>query len=481
MKKHRISVLVLSALLCSAVNAEVDYTKGVFIVNEDWYGHHNSTVNHLNPEASDGAYWTYRAFQKENPGCELGCTTQFAAVFNNRIYFISKQAKDPGSTVTGGRITVADAKTLSVLAQIEKIDDSGAMCDGRAFLGIDSRKGYVSSSNGIWIMDLESMSVLRCIPGTGNPNAGDNSLPSIKPGSALYHGQTGTMVLSADRVFAAHQSSGILVIDPTDDSLETTVSIAKVLIDSNLWQPTVEDLEDIEAGYASLEECAPGVGAVITDRSGTVWASLSANINGTGESFPVVLKINPYSLDVTPISIPADIQAPASSWYAWTPDTFSSSPLLDEIYWRGGDRWFGGDIIWKYNYTSHTFGKLIDTGEDGNNWHIYGCSMRPHPESGEIYCSLYHDNQSTAYITRRYSNDGKIIAEYPMIENYWFPSLPVFPEQQSGNIAVLPDNAEEDNIQYFSIQGIYFGSEKPEKAGIYIEKRGQQFKKIIIR
>ena len=47
----------------SLVNEQVDYTKGTFIVNEDWYGHQNSTVNFL----SDDGKWTLRAFQKETP------------------------------------------------------------------------------------------------------------------------------------------------------------------------------------------------------------------------------------------------------------------------------------------------------------------------------------------------------------------------------------------------------------------------------
>ena len=33
-------------------NANTDYTKGTFIVNEDWYGHQNSTVNFLTMTAS---------------------------------------------------------------------------------------------------------------------------------------------------------------------------------------------------------------------------------------------------------------------------------------------------------------------------------------------------------------------------------------------------------------------------------------------
>ena len=47
--------------LRSASDGDVDYSDGVFIVNEDWYGHQNSTVNFLTNQGE----WIYRAFQKE--------------------------------------------------------------------------------------------------------------------------------------------------------------------------------------------------------------------------------------------------------------------------------------------------------------------------------------------------------------------------------------------------------------------------------
>ena len=46
--------------LRSASDGDVDYSDGVFIVNEDWYGHQNSTVNFLTNQGE----WIYRAFQK---------------------------------------------------------------------------------------------------------------------------------------------------------------------------------------------------------------------------------------------------------------------------------------------------------------------------------------------------------------------------------------------------------------------------------
>ena len=160
----------------------IDYSEGVFVVNEDWYGHQNSTLNYLLPEAPDGETWNYRVIQNENPGKELGCTAQYATIWQGRLYVIAKQAKDPGANVTGGRITVADAATMEILCQRELIDPSGKQCDGRGFVGVDEHKGYISTSNGVWIFNLDTMEVERQIEGTEN-NTG-----------SLYSSQSGAMV-----------------------------------------------------------------------------------------------------------------------------------------------------------------------------------------------------------------------------------------------------------------------------------------------
>lgn len=467
MKKSFI-ILSAVALTASLSTLAKDYAKGIFIVNEDWYGHNNSTVNHLNPEAVDGNYWTYRAFQTENPGHQLGCTAQFGAVHCGKIYFIAKQAKDPGATVSGGRITVADLSTLKMTAQLENIDPSGDRCDGRAFLGIDSRKGYVSSSNGVWTFNLVDNTITGSIDGTNNPDG------------SLYSGQCGSMVYAGGYVFVAHQSRGVIVIDPEDDKVVHVVDIAGALIDAGLWSPSADDLADIEAGDVTLADCAPGVGSVIVDRNGMVWASLSADINGTGSTFPALLRIAPRTFKTEVISLPDGLDAPMTSWYAWTPDAFCASMQTSTLYWRGGNRWFSGDVIWKFNYNDRTFSKAVDTSDEGNDWHIYGCSMRVDPATDLIYASLYHNNQSQIYITRCYNTNGDIVAEYPMIENYWFPSVPFFISAGSGAVEtsfVTPDAGPD---VYYNLQGRCLGTDMPTP-GIYIVKNRLSVRKIIIQ
>ena len=163
--------------LRSASDGDVDYSDGVFIVNEDWYGHQNSTVNFLTNQGE----WIYRAFQKENPGRELGCTTQFGTIYGNRFYFVSKQERDPGAKITGSRFAVCDASTMEVIkefpyiATTTKTDKNGketliSIADGRSYLPVDEHKGYIGTSNGIYVFDNDNLTIGGQIKGTGNPN-----------------------------------------------------------------------------------------------------------------------------------------------------------------------------------------------------------------------------------------------------------------------------------------------------------------------
>ena len=103
MKKF-FSFLASAAL---ATCAYAQYTNGVFLLNEDWFGHNSSTVNFYS--YADGAI-QYRVFQKEDEGKTLGNTTQSMAQDANNIYFCSKQ--NYGST--GGKFDIVDAETLKL-------------------------------------------------------------------------------------------------------------------------------------------------------------------------------------------------------------------------------------------------------------------------------------------------------------------------------------------------------------------------------
>lgn len=404
--KRLLLAFLISAIIPAALTraaGDADYTDGIIIVNEDWYGHQNSTVNFLDPDAADGNYWQYRIIQTENPGVELGCTNQYGAIWNGRLYLIAKQAKDPGADITGGRITVVDAKTMKLLHQQELIDPSGAQCDGRGFVGVDNHKGYISTSNGIWVFDLDNFTVTGQVAGSANPNAGgDGDKPNTDPTGSLYHGQSGMMVSAAGRIFAAHQQYGLLVIDPSADKVTDVIALDFV-----------------------QEKAA--IGSVVKSKDGMLWLSVAKSSNGNGAALDCLVRVNPSTLETTVVNCPEGIYGPANSWYAWTPDAFVASQHTNSLYWKGGaNSWFSGTKIFRYDIDNNSMTLFADLSADGDNWKLYGCSLGVDPANDDVYMSLYHEFSIPTYITRRYSSAGEKIRDYEMIQNYWFPSNMIF-------------------------------------------------------
>lgn len=466
MKRALIIISALLSVMAPAIAAqEADYTQGIIWVNEDWYGHQNSTVNYLLPDDPDGVFWKYRIIQAENPGMELGCTNQYGALWHDRLYLIAKQEKDPGATITGGRITVADAKTMKILHQQSLIDPSGAQCDGRGFLGVDEHKGYISTSNGVWIFDLDNYTVTGQVEGSANPNAGgDNDKPNTDPTGSLYHGQSGMMVSAAGKVFVAHQQYGLLVVDPAEDKVVKAISM------------------DI------VQEGA-GIGSIVKSKDGYLWLSIAKNLQGTGATLNYIVRLDPSTLTYEIIEIPEDMFPPSNSWYAWTPDAFVASTVQNCLYWKGGpNRWFTGTKIYKFDCDTREQSLFIDLEEEGANWKLYGCAIGVHPMTDEIYMALYHEFGTPTYITRRYSPSGEKIRDYEMIMNYWFPSLPLFPQSSElSGIEAISEVSVSSAGTLYNLNGLIikesvdYGEWSGVPAGMYVWKSGDRSVKILIR
>lgn len=391
-------MMMLSALAATVrgyADEKPDYTKGVFILNEDWFGHQNSTINYLRPDGE----WEYRVFQKENPGKELGCTSQYGAIYEGRMYIISKQERDVAATVTGGRITVCDAETMACIKQIETIatDDEGrSVADGRAFVGVNPQKGYISTSNGIYVFDLEALEVTGLIPGTD------------AEGGGLYSAQCGTMLKVGDHVLAIHQKKGLLVIDAESDTVVRVIGAP------------------LEAGV----QC--GFGSIVQAKDSSLWISVTPDLSGRGATIDYFFRLDYQTLDTTRIALPAGYGLP-SSWYAWTADAFCASARQNKLYWKKqGNGWFTHNEIVCYDIDKGECSDFFDTQSIG--WYMYcGAGFRLHPETDEMYVSLYQDNLKQTYETVRLSNTGEVLGVYEMIDNYWFPAMVIFlPQAQNG-------------------------------------------------
>lgn len=99
--------------------------------------------------------------------------------------------------------------------------------------------------------------------------------------------------------------------------------------------------------------------------------------------------------------------------------------MQNALYWNGGaSSWFSQSHVYRYDIDSGEFSEWLDLESQPENWNIYGCSMRIHPETDEMYVSLFHTFQDPTYKLVRYDSEANVINEYPMISNYWFPSLP---------------------------------------------------------
>ncbi len=83
---------------------------------------------------------------------------------------------------------------------------------------------------------------------------------------------------------------------------------------------------------------------------------------------------------------------------------------------------------------------------------------------------MFHKFVDPTYVVRRFDADGNLLREYPMISNYWFPSLPVFPQGAGDSGAVVEVTAADpDEIgNLYSISGalVRAGVRADQRAGL---------------
>ena len=349
--------------------ATVDYTKGAYMVNEDWTGHRNSTVNFL---SKDG---TFVYDHVEN----LGVTACYGTFFGNRFYAISKQ--DGGY----GRISVCDANSTRVIKQINSIDGN----EGRSFCGVDKHKAYVSTSRGIYTLNLDELTVGAAVK---NADGGDAELE-----------ECGNMVRLGDYVYATEYGNSLRIIDCNTDRIAATIT-AKVY-------------------------------SITMSKDGQLWVSTNKGIS----------RVNTESRQLEDITLPSGISAPAKS-LAWASDGLCASLQNNVIYWTSASGW-NPTTIFKYDIDNNEFAKVVDLTNDANKWVMYSTSnLRVDPVTDNLYVSLFKDWGSQDYAVRIYDNKGTQLNEYELTQkNYWFPGMFVFPDVEdpiAGKIEAV--NVEEN-------------------------------------
>lgn len=356
----------------------VDYTQGLFLVNEDWYGWDNGTVNFL---TSDG-HWAYRAFRRENPGETLGVTTQYGTIYGGCFFFVSKQANSTAGTSTGGRLVVADALTLKKVAAFDEIGG-----DGRSFVGVDEHTAYIGTSSGITRLDLESMSLGETIAGTGGEGG-------------LYAGQIGAMVRAGSYVFAAKQAVGVLVIDATTHTLYTTIDL-------------------------------PTISTLTLGRDGGVWAADATSL----------VRIDVATLETRSRLLPDDCRV-SSTWGAWNAGSLCAAYRNNFLYFANEK----GNQIARYHIPTDELDADFFTLPDQNKAYVQqfqGAGLRVDPRNDHLIVTA----TQSGYLSHYMNNwvhvvdglSGELLGTVELEPYYWFPALPVFPDNEAPVIALADE------------------------------------------
>lgn len=356
----------------SAYSAQADFTKGYFMVNEEWFGHTNGSVNFVGE--NDQIY--YRVYSEKNNNQAFGATTQFGTIYGDKFYFISKQAADGGDTqyTPGGRLVVANATTMEKIASFNTIGGG----DGRSFVGVTEKLGYIGASNGIYTFDIENLQVGTLIPGTG--------------GGSQYAGQIGNMVRTSQYVFAVKQSAGILIIDPKTNTLVKTISGA----------------------YHS----------VIQAKDGSVWAIQNQKL----------VNIDTKTFATTDYALSTATQY-LGSWGAWNAGSFTYSNQQNALYWMNSVNSFtSGTKVIKFDVTTKTIVDNFITipGQTGTYKQIpYGAALRVDPISDKLILNTTESGFGAHYQKNwihTYDNTGALLNTKTLNDYYWFPAVAVFPD-----------------------------------------------------
>ncbi|ACU61402.1 DUF5074 domain-containing protein [Chitinophaga pinensis] len=200
------------------------YGTGFLMVTEGNYGTRAGDLNFFDYDKDTVIEYVYSA---ENPGKTLGpntSTMEFGTVYNNKIYLVGKY---------GAPMVVLDAKTLKETNRIESLPGD----DGRSFVGVDETRGLLSTSTGVFPVNLTNLTLGTAIPGVT--------------------GEVTDMFRSGNHIFLLSVNDGIVVLNTNDYSvakkLGTAVSGFVQSQDGSVWAASKTQLKKINAGALSVD------------------------------------------------------------------------------------------------------------------------------------------------------------------------------------------------------------------------------------
>ena len=369
---------------------EAGYDTGLLWLNEEWFGHTSGSINYIDADRDVH----YRAYEAVNEGRAFGATSQYATVWADKLIVMSKQAWDGGDTRSiennGGRVVIADAKTME---RIASFDDIGG--DGRACAGVSPSKVYLTHAAGVRVLDLNTMTIA------------DADIEGLPAGSS-YSGQYGNITVSGNHAFVAVQSKGIVVINTDTDCYESIIENSSIA-------------------------------SVVTTPDGMVWYAAGTEAGC----------IDPVTLQVTrTVTLPVAVTA---QWGSWRNVSFFASPNSNELLFNAMGSWSATPNLYRWNIDEvddpSTLEPIYTYSGSSDYGSMYGCSGYD-PRSDEFvfatslgygYLGLYN------WLHFVDAKSGEVKAVKELSQYWWFPAMPVLPDSYSAAVDIEDQCFEADD------------------------------------
>ncbi len=381
-----------------------NYQDGIFWLNEEWFGHTNGSINYITKDKDV----KYRVYESQNPYESFGATSQYGIVFADKLIVMSKQNDDGGDPRTGGgRVVVADAKTLKKLASFDYIgadtdNDGKGNGDGRACVGVGENKVYLGTTTGIQVLDLSTMKLGKVIEGINN-------------GESAYKGQIGDMVATPKYVFAIQQNTGLHVIDAATDELVKTFGV----------------LDDEYMGVGNPQ-------GITVSANGEVWVASTDPYDGHG----IIIEFDQTEAEPINVYDLPDGIVINCGWGAWRSTNFFASKNENALWFGAGVE--ASIVSGNTGYYKWNIGDDLDNiepvfvfpnnlaGIDEKTYQAPYATVRYDDRTNELLIAATHGSSSNyRYNWLHFVNcaTGEISKTIQLKDYYWFPALPIFPDK----------------------------------------------------
>jgi Domain of unknown function (DUF5074) len=329
------------------------YENGFFIANEGSYGNGSGTLSFFRYDTQgleDSVY------TKVNPGADFGPNTtelEFGTVYNNKVYLLVKG---------GGPLVQADAYSLKETGRIP----TAAANDFRALLPIDTTKALVSTGNGIYPLNLQTVTLGAEIPG--------------------ITGEVQDMVSAGNYIFVLSANDGLDILNASDFSLKKTIP-------------------SLQVGFAKAMD-------------GSIWAAGGANDS-------MLVKIDPSTLDTTNVALPFEVNGTFGFWHA---GSIAASTKENSIYLGYNTAYTGAMVIYKYVIGTPSSVNTpfinIASGKE-----TYGAGIAYNPGEDQLVITAVQSGYGANYAVNDldfYSPATGALITDQNYSGYYFPAIPFF-------------------------------------------------------